>query len=159
MSEGGLEGEVLSHCTRERLLEAYARFLINACKTVRLPFRLVSYSERELRLALDEADIDLTALFRRRQPADGLSPGKIAGIIAFRLGRFKIVHVAEQGQSHGLIHLIQDLAAIYTVQSVLLRMDLPDRRVLETAYQMSRRHANQETLGIVFDAIASGMAA
>lgn len=133
--------------------------MINACRTVRLEFSLVSYSERELRLALDEADIDLTALFRRRQPADGLSPGKIAGIIAFRLGRFKIVHVAEQGQGHALIHLIQDLAAIYAVQSVLLRADIPGRKVLETAYQMSRRHANQETLGIVFDAIAPSMAA
>ncbi|UEM02204.1 hypothetical protein JL101_019675 [Skermanella rosea] len=159
MGKGVLEGEVLSHRTREKLLEAYARSLINACRTVRLEFSLVSYSERELRLALDEADIDLTALFRRRQPADGLSPGKIAGIIAFRLGRFKIVHVAEQGQGHALIHLIQDLAAIYAVQSVLLRADIPGRKVLETAYQMSRRHANQETLGIVFDAIAPSMAA
>ena len=78
-------------------------------------------SERELRLALDEADVDLTAMFNRRRPANGISAGKIAGIIAFRLSRFKIVHIDEDGQNRPLIYLIQDLAAIFAVQFVLLR--------------------------------------
>jgi len=155
MSDGALQGEVLSSRTREQLLEVYARSLINACKTVGLEFKSASYSERELRLALDEADIDLTAMFKRRCPPEGLSPGKMAGIIAFRLGRFKIVHISEEAQNHRLIYLIQDLAAIFAVQSVLLRTEIAERRVLEIAYQMSRRHANQEILGIVFDTIAS----
>jgi hypothetical protein len=155
MSDGVLVDGVLSSHSREKLLEAYTRSLINACRTVGLDFRLASFSERELRLALDESDLDLSALFKRRCPSDGLSAGKIAGIIAFRLGRFKIVHIAEDGQSHGKFHLIQDLAAIYAVQSALLRADIPATRVLEIAYQMSRRHANQETLGIVFDTITS----
>ena len=92
-------------------------------------------------------------MFSRRRPVNGISAGKIAGIIAFRLSRFKIVHIDEDGQNQPLIYLIQDLAAIFAVQFLLLRTKIPELQVLEIAYQLSRRHANQETLGLVFDTI------
>jgi hypothetical protein len=155
MSEGVLQDKALSPRTRHQLLDNYATSLIHACKTVKLGFPHASYSERELRLALDEADVDLTAMFNRRRPVNGISAGKIAGIIAFRLSRFKIVHIDEDGQNRPLIYLIQDLAAIFAVQFVLLRTKIPELQVLEIAYQLSRRHANQETLGLVFDTIIS----
>jgi hypothetical protein len=141
MSEGVLEGEVQSSRTRHQILNIYAKSLIDACKTLKLEFRHASYSERELKLALDEADVDLKAMFNRRRPSDGISEGKIAGIFAFRLSRFKIVHIDKDGQDRPLIYLIQDLAAIFTVQAVLLRTEIPELRVLEIAYQLSRRHA------------------
>ncbi|HYI73062.1 MAG TPA: hypothetical protein VEX87_25130 [Skermanella sp.] len=153
MSGGVLQGKALSSRTRHHLLNNYATSLIYACSTVKLGFPHASYSERELRLALDEADVDLAAMFSRRRPVNGISAGKIAGIIAFRLSRFKIVHIDEDGQNQPLIYLIQDLAAIFAVQFLLLRTKIPELQVLEIAYQLSRRHANQETLGLVFDTI------
>ena len=133
MNEGVLQDNVLSSRTRHQLLDNYATSLIHACKTVKLAFPHASYSERELRLALDEADVDLTAMFNRRRPVNGISAGKIAGIIAFRLSRFKIVHIDENGHDRPLIYLIQDLAAIFAVQFVLLRTKIPELQVLEIA--------------------------
>lgn len=137
--------------SRERILNEYVDRLVQACRVLKVPMHQVSYSESELRRALDEADIDLQAMFERRSRADGISPGKVAGILAYRLSRFKIVHLNEAGQEHKAGFLLQEVAALLIVEALILRVTIPKRTFLELAYQMSRRHANQETLGVVFD--------
>ena len=44
------------------------------------------YSERELKAAFHEANVDIDAMWRRRHPQkNGLSLGKIAGVLAYGL--------------------------------------------------------------------------
>lgn len=47
--------------------------------------------------------------------------------------------------------MLQDVAALLPVEHLILKTRDPDRMLLELASQMARRHANQETLGVVFD--------
>ena len=144
-------GNTFTHQTRETILNEYVTRLLRACRILGVPKHSVSYSEPELRGALDEADVDLKAMFDRRSRADGISPGKVAGIVAYRLSRYKIVHIAEDAQAFKGTFLVQDVAALLLVEAHLLRVAYPPRMLLELAYQMARRHANQETLGVVFD--------
>lgn len=154
MADGTVGQPAIPDEARRRILSEYVTSLAGACRTLRIPLADAEYSERELTLALHEADIDLHAMFARRCRKDGISKGKIAGIVAYRLSRFKIVHFTENGRSSAYSYLAQDLAAIFAVRALLLRVPMSAERVLELAYQMSRRHANQETLGVVFDILA-----
>lgn len=143
----------LSWETREAILDQYVTRLASACRVLRIPLFQVSYSEAELRRSLDETDIDLQAMFNRRSRTNGISLGKISGILAYRLSRFKIIHLAEVAQNHKAGYIIQDVAALMTVEAIVLRKRISPRILLELAYQMSRRHANQETLGVIFDTL------
>jgi hypothetical protein len=137
--------------TRQALTRRYVEALAEAARAFQFKLSDLDYSEAELAYALDEADIDLGALLERRSREDGLSDGKIAGVIAYRLSRFKIVHFIPAIHDKRDLYMVQDAAALYLVQSLILRCKLGNRRFLELAYQMSRRHANQETLALCFD--------
>src|SRR5687768_13864063 len=154
MGSPAAESSPINFETRQQILNGYVESLAKACRVLKVPLNEVDYSERELKLALDESDIDIKALFAdikalfaRRFRHNGISEGKIAGVLAYRLSRFKIVHLNNAGQNVSHIYMIQDLAAIFLVQSLFLRVPIAPRRIFELAYQMSRRHANQETLG------------
>jgi hypothetical protein len=153
MGSPAAESSPINFETRQQILNGYVESLAKACRVLKVPLNEVDYSERELKLALDESDIDIKALFARRFRHNGISEGKIAGVLAYRLSRFKIVHLDNAGQNVSHIYMIQDLAAIFLVQSLFLRVPIAPRRIFELAYQMSRRHANQETLGLVFDIV------
>lgn len=118
----------------------------------------ISFSKRELRLALEEAEIDVEALLRRRSPSDGVSLGKVAGVYAYRLSRFDIVHLAEAAYEQPTSFLLQHVVALNVVKRRILRIKVGAERTLELAYQMSRRHANQETLGLCFDVLMDASA-
>ncbi len=142
-----------SQQTRRRILTEYVECLYEACQVLRFPARLLDYSNRELQLAVDEAEIDIRAMLMRRSVTHGVAAGKLAGVVAYRLARFKIVQISEHGweQPSPHIHMIQELAALFLARRIFIY----DRRicegaVLELAYQLSRRHANQETLGAFF---------
>lgn len=140
---------------RQRILTEFVECLCQAANVFRLSLKHVDYSERELSLAVDEAEIDIRAMFARRSRTDGIAPGKIAGIVAFRLSRFKIVHFKEEGWDNSYMHLVQELAAVFLVKRLFVKRPIPEGSVIELSYQLSRRHANQETAGLFFDAFAS----
>lgn len=145
----------ISEETRRHIFSNYVSFLIKACAVFKLPLGCVEYSERELALAVDEAEIDLQAMLARRSRSRGITSGKIAGVLAFRLSRFKIVHFQESGWTNSNFHLVQELAATLLVHKLFIPKRVPEISVLELSYQLSRRHANQETAGLFFDAFTS----
>ncbi|MBF0167462.1 MAG: hypothetical protein HQL45_07500 [Alphaproteobacteria bacterium] len=144
---------IFNWITREVILTQYVTRLAQACRIIGIPFDQVDYAEAELRRAIDETDIDLSAMFQRRSKEHGISTGKVAGLLAYRLSRFKILHFSEVGQQQLGTVVLQELTALLLVEAHLLRWKLPQNTVVELAYQMSRRHANQETLGVVFDTL------
>lgn len=144
VSLANIRREITSNYT-DSLERVVRHFRVNPCD--------VNFSKRELRLALEEAEIDVQALLRRRSPRDGVSLGKVAGVYAYRLSRFDIVHLAEPAYELPTSFLIQHAVALNLVKRRILRIKIGSDRTLELAYQMSRRHANQETLGLCFDVL------
>ena len=138
--------------TRSKIINDYVGFIFDACRATGVAPAYISYSEQELSFAVAEAELDVRYLLGRRSPKDGISQGKIAGVVAFRLARFKILHFAEEAFSHAQAPFVQELAALLLVNRLFIKnKDVPARGLYELAYQLSRRHANQETLGVFFD--------
>jgi len=138
---------------RRAIIGTFAQTLMRVCRHFGFGYDGVSYSERELRLALEEAEIDIQALLTRRSREAGVSQGKLAGVYAYRLSRFKIVHFDASYHDDKFAYVVQDIAAILTVEKHILKARIGTDRLKELAYQMARRHANQETLGLCFDVI------
>ena len=136
---------------------------------------LISISKAEFIAALRECETDLEFLQTRRKLQNGVSEGKVAGVLLFRLCQRRIVHL----QLHGLdedppeAHTLQEKAAIHTVLQ-LLNLNISQDHLssfmgthrnphitakalqdLETEllYLVKRRHCNRENLGIFFDAV------
>jgi hypothetical protein len=135
---------------------------------------LVSVSKAEFIAALRECETDLEFLQKRRRLQDGVSEGKVAGVLLFRLCQRRNVHLHLQGlkEDPPEAHTLQERAAIHTVLQ-LLNLDISQDHLsssvgthrspnipakalqdLETEllYLVKRRHCNQENLGIFFDA-------
>ena len=138
---------------RKEVTKNYTDSLARVARHFKVDLDAIDFSKRELRLALEEAEIDVEALLRRRSAKLGISAGKVAGVYAYRLSRFDIVHLAEAAYEQPTSHLIQHVVALNVVKHRILRIKIGADRVLELAYQMSRRHANQETLGVCFDVL------
>lgn len=155
MADGTLNEFVLPDAVRRRILKDYVTHLCAACRVFRIPLNCLDYCEQELSLAVEEAEIDIKAMFARRSRTNGIAVGKIAGIFAFRLSRFKIVHIRESGWNQRYLYLVQELAAVFLVKRLFMLNAMPETSVLELTYQLSRRHANQETAGLFFDAFSA----
>ena len=135
-----------------------------------LPDTLIDVSSSELSLALSEARKDLIIMVTRRVALtsksggpdrfDGLSIGKLAGILVFRLSRYRIVHVNTSGmkstdvRAMKLSSKLQELAALRFASETILKVR-PLVWHPELLYVLSRRHINQEMLGVTFDVIAT----
>jgi len=128
----------------------------------------ISIDPYNLNLAIDEIIQDIRFIISRRGPLISrdtnnelrISPGKIAGAIAYRLCRKHIIHVnnlciaqppckirCTTKLNIGLaLYCGLDFIQLQSIQidSLLLR---------ELFYQVSSRHVNQETLGLFFDTI------
>jgi hypothetical protein len=143
---------------RAVLLGRYIDTLAETARLLHLGAEDFGYSERELRGAFEEAELDVVALWKRRRPErNGLSVGKIAGVLAYRLSRFKIVYFSERAAERRNAFIVQDLTALTFVCEQILHRAPPNRSLCELAYQLSRRHANQETLALFFDLYAEGL--
>jgi hypothetical protein len=146
ISPQGLPEFSISEETKRKIFSCYIECLKQACDVFRVDLFDLEYSEREL---------DIRAMFARRSVTHGIAPGKIAGIVAFRLSRFKIVHMKESGWGNANMHMVQELAALFLARRLFAYgKPCSEKGLLELAYQLSRRHANQETLGVFFDIFA-----
>lgn len=115
---------------------------------------LISF--QALRDALEEIALDIRFMVKRRNLDENILPGKIAGIILFRLVRWNIIgirHTAlvEQAEILQLIYLIPFAVAINYIDVNFNDVDKIIRT--EVLYSLMRRHTNQETLGLVLDTI------
>lgn len=118
----------------------------------------VVISGKALSLALPEAKKDLDIMGLRRSPGNGISPSKIAGIVAFRLSRFRPVHLAAQAAENEIALKINDLSALVVAMKSVLGKDVgtiaSSHASKELQYTMARRHMNQETLGLAFELLS-----
>lgn len=124
----------------------------------------IDINENERALALSEARKYLVIMVARRmtvdKPFDGLSIRKPAGILVFRLSRYRIVHVNTTELVSGdsrivkIASKLQELAALRFASEAILKVHPKDWHP-ELLYVLSRRHINQEMLGITFDVIAT----
>lgn len=129
-------------------------------------------SAPELASAFREAENDLTFLMVRRKfrpedvQAHGVAEGKVAGMIAFRLLRHRIIHI---GHTHATITdhragRVQELVVLRLVSESILGIKINEWPFTEPhagatkpwllhelLYLIARRHFNQETLALIFD--------
>lgn len=144
----------------ERLSEFFVEYVSSACDTLGLPDDSISISAIELAGAFKEAAKDLEILDRRRKPKNGISWGKLAGVLWFRLSRYRIVNIQDMdGVEEKRLHekrkfyRIQDIAIFQLVFEKILHIQAPEPLMKELLYIMARRHMNQEMLGVTLDAL------
>jgi len=102
---------------------------------------------------------DILFLIKRRGTLiDSLKPslGKIAGIIAYRLAKFHIIHLQEGCASCFELCTVKKLNQLFALRCAWDYMGIQCHFVpadirKELFYSFSYRHVNQETLGLVFD--------
>lgn len=130
-----------------------------------IPDDAVEISPYEVALAIEECRKDLEVMEHRRsgvkgESFEGLSIGKLAGILVFRLSRYRVVHVHIDmlGGNHDKDYItsaskLQELSALRFVSDHILKI-FPHFWHSEMLYLLARRHTNQEMLGITFDVMA-----
>jgi hypothetical protein len=162
LHDGLLPGPV-----QNELADFFSQAVEEIAAETELPEDAISLSEHELALALDEARKDLIVMTTRRMSVErdfaGLSIGKLAGILVFRLSRYRIVHVdsslldARDKRKVKIASKLQELAALRFASEIILKVH-PQNWHPELLYVLARRHINQEMLGVAFDVIASNCA-
>lgn len=113
-----------------------------------------------LREAYEEISKDIRFMFERRGPRmdeNHPSPGKIAGVMVYRLSRSHIVHLLE-GCASCELQCVSNLNYKFAVKCAWEYVGIPYLRVKEEIrrellYSLALRHVNQETLALVFDII------
>jgi len=149
---------------QDRLAASFINAVLAVVDAWQLPHDAIDLSPRELALALTECQKDLDILLYRRTgtlgPAhedfDGVSIGKLAGTLIFRLFRYRIVHVidnAGQGMPEAMrkrVNKLQEVVAFRFICEDILKIH-PPRTHPELLHLLSRRHLNQEMLGLTLD--------
>lgn len=102
--------------------------------------------------ALCEFQKDMQIMAKRRNDKD-LSIGKYAGSLAFRLGRWGIVHFYDETDQKDYSYISYLIAISISLRYFLnIQPEKIEQSILdELSYTFTRRHMNQETLGICFD--------
>lgn len=133
----------------------------------------VFVSEKAYVEAFGEADYDAHFLRTRRGLTNGLSEGKLAGVLFFRLSRHRIIHLSQEITEHEDYEHFQEKVIIKII-GALLHIDFNDPWIIERIkkkrpggmrhdfqnfynellYLTCRRHYNQESLALFFDTCA-----
>jgi hypothetical protein len=165
-----LGGDLLPHDVQDDLAASFCEAVSSIAEENSLPDSIIDVSSYELALALSEARKDLVIMVTRPisltsksggpEKFDGLSVGKLAGILVFRLSRYRIVHVntseidPKNLRALKLSSKLQELAALRFASETILKVH-PLVWHPELLYILSRRHINQKMLGVTFDIIAT----
>ncbi|PWC37410.1 hypothetical protein TSO352_07540 [Azospirillum sp. TSO35-2] len=148
-------------------------FAVTSGKPTDIDFSRLWVSEPELESAFREAENDLRFLMLRRGfraedvRTKGVAEGKVAGMIAFRLLRHRIIHI---GHTNGRITdsyfgRVQELVVLRLISESILGIAIDKAPFVqpgeggaskpwllhELLYLIARRHFNQETLALIFD--------
>ena len=105
--------------------------------------------------AMVDAKMDMEILDHRRNFDDGISRGKIAGIIVFRLCRNLVSFPTPQAKENPIALKIPILTALaFGLFLIDVNPAQLDEFILrELKYYVAKRHINQEALGICFDTL------
>lgn len=118
-------------------------------------------SKTALNDAVDEIVRDVEIMRHRRGSINPQTRGKIAGIIVFRLSRWNILSTQSPLLLEDRVFLKFNYLLALSVGLAYIQMPyskLHEYSRTELLYSMSRRHVNQETLGLVLDIISQHVA-
>jgi len=149
---------------QETLATIFRDIALEIAGEIDVPADAVNINVTELALALEEARKDLDIMVFRRtgyiglpeEKFPGLSVGKLAGILTFRLARYRILSVAPEAVAQAdkkvrrKASKLQEITALRLAFEAILKIK-PQRWNPEVLYILSRRHTNQEMLGVTFD--------
>lgn len=135
-------------------------------------------SEQALKAAIRDVNTDLELISRRRKLRRGISPGKIAGILTFRLVRSRLFHFTPPTAEMPEVLQFQErviLGVIFERLGINLSHPWIKKRVAKKAgtkkigswtsprwyvdlyhelmFMIRRRHFNQEMLAVTFEAL------
>jgi hypothetical protein len=128
-------------------------------------FSQVNFDIQNLNLAVNEIIQDVVFIKNRRgslisEDAQGqplISPGKLAGVITFRLSRHHIAHSdyrCLECKERCVSKLNTEFALQCGIEFIGVQFETIDPLLQkELFYQLTSRHVNQETLGLIFDTI------
>lgn len=142
--------------SQEALYMAYVRVLKAICDACEINSEYVVVSHLGMSTVFSEVQADLRALQMRRSLRHGISPGKIAGSLAFRLCRTPVLTMSpEIAEIQAAQKLPVNVAVALAFEFVGTSFAIwPTSLVRELKYFLGKRHSNQESLGICFDTIA-----
>ncbi len=108
--------------------------------------------EEFLAHSFNEIKKDIDILEYRRNPKNGISKSKIAGIISYRLNKHNSVTLCSNKISDKTVRLFPIyINLIFIFKYILWEKDCQLNSLNELAYILSDRHINQENLGLLFE--------
>ena len=137
--------------------------------------KLIVLAMTELGSALGEAKLDLSFV-KQRRGVSSPSVGKVAGVLTFRLCRHNIFHLPPNiAELEKFTSFKENVVLLYVLHNIIkvritdpwLSGSFPDTAanqlmggkkslpniVRELRYMLTRRHYNQEILGVLYDTI------
>lgn len=142
--------------SQKALYMAYVRVLDRICKAVGIDTDNIVVSQWGISIVFNEVQSDLNALQMRRSFPHGISKGKIAGSLAFRLCKTPVISMTPEIAELKIAQKLPvDVAVGLAFELVGTNFEIwPMSLVREIKYFLAKRHCNQESLGICFDTIA-----
>ncbi|NCN11581.1 MAG: hypothetical protein GW938_17220 [Leptospira sp.] len=117
--------------------------------------KMVIISETALDLAINDIQTDIEFISSRRK-SKNISKGKIAGVIAYRISKASLFHSKNNLLANDKMFIRLNSLVSITIALNYIRCgseSIHVENLSELVYSISRRHVNQETLGLVFDSI------
>lgn len=141
--------------SQKALYMAYIRVLDRICNATGIDPNHIVVSKCGISTVFNEVQSDLKALQMRRPFTHGISRGKIAGSLAFRLCKTPVISMTpEVAEAQMAQKLPVDVAVGLAFELVGTNFGIwPVSLVREIKYFLAKRHSNQESLGICFDTI------
>ncbi|MBF0445695.1 MAG: hypothetical protein HQL68_08895 [Magnetococcales bacterium] len=136
--------------------EQFVQIALEIAKFNKWPLEKIYLSRKALAGAFLDAtkDCDMTQL---RRPDEAITRAQLAGILTFRLARYSPIAIGRKLNEDQHALNINFYAAIAFACKVILGLDasfLPPNVSKDLVHFLSRRHVNQETLGLVFEMVS-----
>ncbi|MBF0358592.1 MAG: hypothetical protein HQL70_08275 [Magnetococcales bacterium] len=136
--------------------DQYIQVVIEIAQWRKWPMEEIYLSRKAMAGGLLDAskDCDMTQL---RRPGEPITRAQMAGILTFRLTRYAPIAVGKKLNEDLNALNINVYAAIAFSCKVILGIDasqLPPSASRDLVHFLTRRHINQETLGLVFEMIS-----
>ncbi len=136
--------------------DRFVEVVLEIAQWKKWPEEEIYLSRKALAGAFFDAATDCD-MIQLRRPGEPITRAQMAGVLTFRLARFAPIAVNRQlGEDADALN-INVYAAIAFSCKVILGIDishLPKSASRDLVHFLSRRHVNQETLGLVFEMVS-----
>ncbi|MBF0384022.1 MAG: hypothetical protein HQL69_23645 [Magnetococcales bacterium] len=136
--------------------EQFVLIVLEIAKYKKWPTEKIFLSRKALAGAFLDASKDCD-MIQLRRPGETITRAQLAGIITFRLARYAPIAIGKKLNEDQHALNINVYAAIAFACKAVLGIDasyLPPSASSDLVHFLSRRHVNQETLGLVFEMVS-----